>query len=55
MTYDLVPPKEIFSRISRFQQKLADAAIDGAIIIDIDPINDNGAVYSGVRQFLLKS
>jgi len=34
MTYDLVPPKEISSRISRLQHKLAETAVDTAIILD---------------------
>jgi len=49
MTYDLVPPKEIFSRISRLQQKLADAAIDGAVILDaINIFYYTGTIQNGV-------
>ena len=49
MTYDLVPPKEIFSRISRLQQKLADAAIDGAVILDaINIFYYIGTIQNGV-------
>ena len=49
MTYDLVPPKEIFSRISRLQQKLPDAAIDGAIIIDrINIFYYTGTIQDGI-------
>jgi len=49
MTYDLVPPKEIFSRISRLQQKLADAALDGAVILDgINIFYYTGTIQNGV-------
>ena len=49
MTYDLVPPKEIFSRISILQQKLADAAIDAAIIIDrINIFYYTGTIQDGI-------
>ena len=49
MTYDLVPPKEIFSRISKLQKKLADAFIDGALIIDkINIFYYTGTIQDGV-------
>jgi len=49
MTYDLVPPKEIFSRISRLQQKLADAALDGAVILDgMNIFYYTGTIQNGV-------
>lgn len=49
MTYDLVPPKEIFSRISRLQQELADTSLDGAIILDgINMFYYTGTIQNGV-------
>jgi len=35
LAYDIVPSAEIFGRISRLQERLAGAALDGAIIVDI--------------------
>jgi Xaa-Pro aminopeptidase len=49
MTYDLVPPKEILSRISRLQQELADTSLDGAIILDgINMFYYTGTIQNGV-------
>jgi Xaa-Pro aminopeptidase len=49
MTYDLVPSEEISTRISRLQQKLADAALDGAIILDrINIFYYTGTIQNGV-------
>lgn len=48
MTYDLVPPKEILSRISRLQQELADTSLDGAIILDgINMFYYTGTIQNG--------
>ena len=46
MTYDLVPPKEILSRISRLQHELAEIALNGAIILD----GINMFYYTGTIQ-----
>ncbi len=49
MTYDLVPPKEVFSRISRLQQELPDTSLDGAIILDgINMFYYTGTIQNGV-------
>ena len=49
MTYDLVPPKEIFSRISRFQHELANTSLDGAVILDgINMFYYTGTIQNGV-------
>jgi Xaa-Pro aminopeptidase len=49
MTYDLVPPKEIFSRISRLQQELAHTSLDGAVILDgINMFYYTGTIQNGV-------
>jgi Xaa-Pro aminopeptidase len=34
LTYDLVPLEEIYTRISRLQRKIANAGMDGAIVLD---------------------
>ncbi|MBW1859800.1 MAG: aminopeptidase P family N-terminal domain-containing protein, partial [Deltaproteobacteria bacterium] len=34
LSYDLVPAEEIFSRISKLQERLADKGLDGAVIPD---------------------
>lgn len=48
MTYDLVPPQEIFKRISRLQQQLSDSALDGAIILDgINMFYYTGTIQNG--------
>jgi Xaa-Pro aminopeptidase len=46
MTYDLVPPKEIASRISRLQREVAEIALNGAIILD----GINMFYYTGTIQ-----
>jgi Xaa-Pro aminopeptidase len=46
MTYDLVPPKEILSRISRLQREVAEIALNGAIILD----GINMFYYTGTIQ-----
>jgi len=49
MTYDLVPPKEILSRISRLQHELAELALNGAIILDgINMFYYTGTIQHGV-------
>jgi Xaa-Pro aminopeptidase len=49
MTYDLVPSEEIYTRISRLQQILADASLDGAIILDrINIFYYTGTIQNGV-------
>jgi len=49
MTYDLVPPKEIFGRISRLQHKLAETAVDGSIILDVvNMFYYTGTIQNGV-------
>jgi Xaa-Pro aminopeptidase len=49
MTYDLVPPKEIFNRISRLQHELAKTALTGAIILDrINMFYYTGTIQQGV-------
>jgi Xaa-Pro aminopeptidase len=45
-TYDLVPSDEIFTRISRLQDKLVDAGLDGAVI----PDGINMFYYTGTMQ-----
>jgi Xaa-Pro aminopeptidase len=45
-THDVVPSGEIFTRISRLQDKLADAGLDGAII----PDGINMFYYTGTMQ-----
>ncbi|MBW1739986.1 MAG: aminopeptidase P family protein [Deltaproteobacteria bacterium] len=46
VSYDLVPPTEILSRISRLQQELAQTALNGAIILD----GVNMFYYTGTIQ-----
>ena len=48
MTYDLVPPEEIYARISRLQRKIADAGMDGAVIPDgISMYYFSGTIQNG--------
>jgi len=49
MTYNLVPPKEIFRRISRLRQELAATSLNGAVIFDaINIFYYTGTIQNGV-------
>jgi len=49
MTYRLVPSEEVFGRIARLQQGLAETALDGALILDrINMYYYTGTVQNGV-------
>ncbi|MDY6952031.1 MAG: Xaa-Pro peptidase family protein [Thermodesulfobacteriota bacterium] len=49
MTYRLVPPEEIFGRIARLQQGLAETALEGALILDrINLYYYTGTIQNGV-------
>jgi len=49
MTYDIVPSKEIFGRISRLQHKLEETALDGSIILDVvNMFYYTGTIQNGV-------
>ncbi|NVM56881.1 MAG: aminopeptidase P family protein, partial [Desulfobacterales bacterium] len=49
MTYDLVPPKEVFRRISRLQHELVEPALNGAVILDgINIFYYSGTIQNGV-------
>ncbi|RLB88668.1 MAG: aminopeptidase P family protein [Deltaproteobacteria bacterium] len=49
LTYDLVPPEEIYGRISRLQQKLTEAELSGALILDgINMFYYTGTIQMGI-------
>lgn len=49
MTYDLVPPGEVFQRISRLQGKLAAMSLNGVMILDgVNMFYYTGTIQSGV-------
>jgi len=49
LSYNLVPAEEIFARISKLQQKLADTGLDGAVIPDgINMFYFTGTMQNGV-------
>ncbi len=49
MTYTLVPPDEIFDRISRLQQELGKSSVNGTVIVDgINIFYYTGTIQNGV-------